>query len=412
MKARFLAAFVAVLAVSVSAGYAPGEEFADDFNDGDFDDWFIGRNGTWTVEDGHLKVTGPPPEIKHGSFNRAFILTRNFMTTGRVRVRAMPLAGPGVWKADDSSFNKTPCLGFMLRVPGVKADKSPVVLFEAERVRVCLFDSKYKKYTLGPCKLKTNAWNDFEVDFGQDAISVSLNGREVGSQPIKAGKAVRSGWLGLYTRCDARFDDFSVSGEFEKRYAAPSGGKGKPAVEFTEWRPEVMLDDEPVAIQGNLYVYLRNTGHGPAVLDQITLDETAMTSRHTPAWVAYVRQEPQAIPPGELGRIDIRFRGNSRRPGHGLDEGPEPGGLDTYDDPPQGRNRDPARSARLGHSRAGGADQLHRFRRRPENRLRLRTEQRLALPRPKARTPYNRRHGERNRPRRRSIRIARPGRRG
>ena len=71
-------------------------------------------------------------------------------------------------------------------------------------------------------------------------------------------------------------------------------------------------ESEPIphaSLPGNgaFYVYVRNAGSAPSTLGHVELFGLRVDPTAPPPWVAYVRQRPVELLPGELGQVEIRL---------------------------------------------------------------------------------------------------------
>jgi len=76
------------------------------------------------------------------------------------------------------------------------------------------------------------------------------------------------------------------------------------AFEFAESQP---IAHASLRANGAIYVYVRNAGNVPSSLKRVELFGINLDPADLPPWVAYVRQRPVELLPGEVGQVEIRL---------------------------------------------------------------------------------------------------------
>jgi len=292
---------ILTLTILVLPAAAWAGQFSDGFDQTIAERWFSSE-GKWQIRRGALEATGPDSLRRWDNIRNAQLLTHFALRRGTIRLRAMARTGRDVWKNPKCKFNSFVRLGVILGLRGGEA--GPSVVFDENQCR--LESDGRTKAKLGSCRIVPNRWHDLAVAFDGSTVTAWMDGKKIGSAPCRISPAAAC--VGLITYGDAAFDDFQISGEFESRYAPEPAGGAKLAAEFVEWRPARPNRKTDRIKQGSLYVYVRNTGSGPAILRSISLGKTRITPRAAPPWVSYVRQNPHRIAPGRLGQLEIRLR--------------------------------------------------------------------------------------------------------
>ncbi|MGC9320319.1 MAG: hypothetical protein ACP5KN_19955, partial [Armatimonadota bacterium] len=145
-------------------------------------------------------------------------------------------------------------------------------------------------------------------------------------EPISIAWAGEPGRVGLYTETPASFDDFRVTGAMPLATEASGEIEGVPrvSVEFATFQPDPLLPGEAIAVRGQLHLFVRNSGDGPAVLDAVELDGRSGEGLVADGTLAWYHQHPRQIRPGEVGRVTLRLSGVSEEQALALMQGAEP----------------------------------------------------------------------------------------
>jgi len=317
MLARFLSA-AAICALSMLARGGPVTQQAPVFRES-FDtpesatNWAV-IHGDWAVEDGaYCQRSASGPGYRHALVAVPF-------QPSLVTVRATPV------RKNDYGFAS---FGFVIKY--VDASNWAIIRFGSYGGLSLMTRERGKKWVrgLGTFRPELGRAYQIAVAYTQDRVAVMLDGalRYV----LRARWPKKQGRLGLFTEGPCRFDDFEahagsnalgayVSGVAERLKAAgraegarrparkpPKALPGTPRLElaFAAYRPAPKLPEECLPSRGGVYLYVRNRGTGPAELHNLLVDGTD-ADRLTQS-VAWYRQRPASLEPGEMGEILIRL---------------------------------------------------------------------------------------------------------
>lgn len=145
------------------------------------------------------------------------------------------------------------------------------------------------------------------VEVTGDQLRVSLDGEALAPATIPlAGEAGR---VGFYTETPAAFDDFAVEGARPLEVAGGERIEGtpRPRFEFATFQPDPLQPGEALPVRGQLHLYLRNLGDGPALLESVSLDGRDGNALVLGGALDWWRQSPPRIEPGEVGRVTLRL---------------------------------------------------------------------------------------------------------
>ena len=303
MRCRLLLRIIlCLLPALVFAGAAePPAVYRADFDDGDLHDWRF-ASGPWEARDGAL--TQPSSH-----WARHIAWTRVRLEEGTLRVRA---------RVNQPSRPSGASFGVVLRYPGEPT-------FTA--VRAGTYGNVNVEQpapggggTLGGFSPEIGRFYELSVALSGKVATVSID--DAVFSPVELNRAEGPGYVGLYTECDATFDDFEVHGTW--RHDPLPGETGTPVLvpEFAEWSPLVFDPQMPFGINGTAFLYYRNEGDGEASVDHILVDSLRVNPGRPGDWVGYVRQRPSSIPPGGVGQLEVKLNGMPRSLGMKLVEHP------------------------------------------------------------------------------------------
>jgi len=163
-----------------------------------------------------------------------------------------------------------------------------------------------KQHVKGICRFEAKVGRTyrFKVDVKDERVVAYCDGKRLGEVTIDF--AGRTGRPGLYTEAPVAFNDFRVRNArpLEKKAIGPLAGNPALKSEFATFRPPPPIHGIR-AIAGGLYLYVRNTGDGAAVLRRVLID--GLDADAMPHIVVWHRQRPFKLKPGDVGEISIRF---------------------------------------------------------------------------------------------------------
>lgn len=165
----------------------------------------------------------------------------------------------------------------------------------------------------------------FEAIVSGGRVEVRLDGKTIGRAEVPfAGVAGRPG---LYTEASGEYDDFEVAGAIAIATSKPVlPGAPRLELEHASWRPDFPMKEEAVSLHGTMFLYFRNRGTGPAMLSRLRMDGKDADDLARSGDMAWYRQQPDLVGPGEIGEIEVRlpslpeqaglalFRDDSARP--------------------------------------------------------------------------------------------------
>ena len=170
-----------------------------------------------------------------------------------------------------------------------------------------LEDGKRTITSLGAFDTPVGRPHDFAVTVAGGRLSVSCDGQLLGEADVPF--AGRPGRPGVYTEAPTSYDHLEVRGATPIPEKAPGPrqvGTPGPELGFTSFRP-ALARHGPARIDphGVACLYMRNRGTGPAVLERLSVNGAAV--EHLPDSVAWLRQRPTSVAPGEMGEIAVGF---------------------------------------------------------------------------------------------------------
>ncbi len=178
--------------------------------------------------------------------------------------------------------------------------------------------------SIGTLEAQVGREYEARLEIEGDRLRVFLDGRPL--EPIAIAWDDRPGRVGLYTETPAAFDDLRVEGALP-----PAGVEGeqiegtpRPSMQFATFQPDPLLPGEALPVRGQLHLYVRNAGDGPAVLESVELDGRGGGELVADGVLAWYHQHPHRIRPGEAGRVTLRLNGLSEQQALALMEGTEP----------------------------------------------------------------------------------------
>lgn len=285
-------ALLLVLSAGVAHRAAGAATWTDDFDDGDFEGWFV-ASGTWEVVDGVLHQT-------ETGWGRHSILLRKRLDSGTISLRAMATA-----KAGDRAPFDWGSFGVILKFRRAQgATKVRLGSYGGARL-----DGPPKDVPLCPFSPEIGRWYAVKVELTAEKVVLWIDGQRVGETETEI--AAEDGYVGLYSESQAAFDDFAIDGEWADAAVAHPLAKGAPQYQlvWANWRPERADPMLTIPLTGSIYLYVENTGDGHGAIESATVLGRPAMGEDKPDWIAFVRQRPVFLAPGKLGQIEIRLRG-------------------------------------------------------------------------------------------------------
>ncbi|MEA3400580.1 MAG: family 16 glycoside hydrolase [Armatimonadota bacterium] len=298
-------AFCIALSAWVGQG-ATAATWSDDFDDGDFDGWFV-AGGAWEVIDGALHQTAP-------GWGRHCILLRKRLDSGSISLRAMATAKAG----DEAPFDWG-SFGVILRFRrGQGATKVRLGSYGGASL-----DGPPQDVPLCRFSPEVGRWYEVRVELTAERVVLWIDGQRVGETETEI--AAEDGYIGLYAESQAAFDDVAIDGEWVDLAAADPLAGGSPDYElvWANWRPERANPMLAIPVTGSIYLYVRNTGDGHGAIESASALGRPAVGEAKPDWIAFVRQRPMFLAPGRLGQIEIRLRGVPEKVGSRLLASPD-----------------------------------------------------------------------------------------
>jgi len=145
----------------------------------------------------------------------------------------------------------------------------------------------------------------FKAEVQGTRVMAYCDGERLGA--TDAAFAGKVGRPGLYTEAPATFDGIRVHGALPlpRKTAKRPAGTPRLVSEFTAFRPARTMGDVWNPGQGTACLYVRNKGTGPAEVRRLLIDSA--DAKYLPTTVAWYRQRPVSLKPGDVGEIAIRF---------------------------------------------------------------------------------------------------------
>lgn len=297
--------------LGILAPSAPAQEqvYVDDFEQG-AEGWTVVHGASrWKAVDGRYVFEEP-------GWGRHMTVAPVRMIEGTITVRATPLA--------ESQAHGWASFGVIVKY----ADSAHLVAvrFGAYNgVSVIRWDGGDRAIE-GVGRLDAEVGREYEarLEVEGDQLRTFLDGEPLA--PITIGWAGEPGRVGLCTETPASFDDFTVTGVEPLAADQPEQIEGTPrtSVEFASFQPDPLLPGEVIPVRGQLHLFVRNSGDGPAVLEGVELDGRSGEELVADGVLAWYHQHPQRIRPGEVGRVTLRLGGVSEEQALMLMAGAEP----------------------------------------------------------------------------------------
>ncbi len=270
------------------------ELYTESFDDGARGWITVGGPAAWTAAEGRYVFPEP-------GWGRHMTVAPVEMVDGAITVRATPLAESAAhgWA------------GFGVLVKHADSAHFVAVRFGAyDGVSAYIQDGGERRIeSMGRLEAEIDREYRVRVEVAGDQLSATIDGEAL--TPVTIGWAGEAGRVGLYTETPAAFDDFSVEGArpLEIADAEQFEGTPRPAVEFATFQPDPLLPGEAIPVRGQLHIYVRNSGDGPAILERVELGGRDGNALILDGMLAWWRQSPHAIAPGEIGRVTLRLAG-------------------------------------------------------------------------------------------------------
>ena len=266
--------------------------FRDDFEAGDIGLWHPIK-GTWEWRDGHLRLAT-------GGWGRFVTLCPVLLQDGSIEAKATPTTkgvhGYGVFGVMVKWLDSANWLAVRYGQYGGTA----VFILE---------DGKQTIKSLGKLEVPVGSSHDIAVTVAGGRLGVSFGDELLGE--IDVPFAGRPGRPGLYTEAHSSYDDFEIAGAIPlPQETPPLPQAGIPQTQLDSSSLRLALPSGgPGRIDphGVVHLYVRNRGTGAAVLQGISVDGT--DQEDLPGTVAWHRQRPVSLEPGELGEISVGFTG-------------------------------------------------------------------------------------------------------
>lgn len=254
----------------------------------------VGGSSRWRAQGGRYVFDEP-------GWGRHMTVAPVLMADGAIVVRATPLA--------ESAAHGWASFGVVVKY----ADSAHFVA-----VRFGAYDG-VSVYAIGGGERQITSIGALEAEIGRtyearlevegDQLRVFLDGEQL--KPIAIGWAGESGRVGLYTETPMACEHFQVEGAMTPSTTTAEQIEGTPrtSVEFSTFQPDPLTPGEAIPVRGQLHIYLRNDGDGPAVLDDVSVDGRACDELMEAGLLEWLDQHPHAILPGEVGRVTLRTTG-------------------------------------------------------------------------------------------------------
>ena len=261
------------------------QTYREDFKDSRLEGWQrIG--GVWEVDEGCL--------LQRASHSIYMIISPVRLEEGTLRSR---LRLDGVDGRDSS-------VGLILRFPG---DKGYTLLRFGSYQGVHLVQPD-GDVRISDFSLQNGRFYDVKVQIADATVTIEVDGSPIGSQTI--GEPKGAGTIGLCAENQAAFDHIEVTGKWRKLPPPVHEPAGTPDLDldFVEWQ---LMRPQPAVNYRNpgaVCAYYRNVGSGSATVGKITFASQQIDPCNPPDWVAYVRQQPYRVAPGEVGMLEVRLK--------------------------------------------------------------------------------------------------------
>lgn len=289
MRAAWMACAAALLIAFPAA--AQNGTWEADFAEG----WTtVGGHSYWRADDGRYVFEGT-------GWSRHMTVAPVLIIDGTITVRATPMA--------ESAAHGWTMFGVVAKYAS-SANHVAVRFGAYDSVSVYMFKGGQRSITrIGSFEAEVGHQYEARLVIEGDQLRTFLDGEEL--EAVTIPSAGEPGRVGLYTETPMACEHLTVEGAMPPSDAPAEEIEGTPetSVEFATFQPDPVAPGEAIPVRGQLHVYVRNSGDGPAVLDGITIDGRSADDLIEAGLVEWYDQHPRAIRPDEVGRVTLRTSG-------------------------------------------------------------------------------------------------------